>query len=173
MNNSYMSYRSYVESTDYYQDLSNAINLSNKLVDNLANLIQALGKDNGDLITSAIEELEYFKKGAEFLVNDYTDKKNKLLANANIYDTKFNSLKSTIGSVTSSSLKKNIGADMVANVKTNTRVKSITIDDKTGYIREEKEVFGTINDKDGNKIADVSPSTIVSLYNLNGRVSQN
>ena len=171
MNNSYISYKNYVESTDYYQKICEAIKLSNELADNLESLIKALGRDNGELITNAIKELEYFKKGALFLVNDYTSKKDKLLTNANVYDTKFNSLKSTIGSVTSSSSKKNIGADMVTIVTTNTRVKSITIDDKTGYIREEKEVFGTINDKDGNKIADVSPSTIVSLYNLNGRVS--
>jgi len=93
------------------------------------------------------------------------------LENANTYDTKFYSLKSTIGNMTSSSFEKKLSDGKIANVITNTKVKYVNIDDKTGYIRVEKEVFGTINDNDGNKIVDVSPSVVVNLYNLNGRVA--
>jgi len=171
MNNSYISYKNYVESTDYYKNLCNAIKLSNELVENIETLINALGRDNGELITNAINELEYFKEGAEYLAKDYAIKRDKLLENANTYDTKFYSLKSTIGNMTSSSFEKKLSDGKIANVITNTKVKYVNIDDKTGYIRVEKEVFGTINDNDGNKIVDVSPSVVVNLYNLNGRVA--
>jgi len=171
MNNSYISYKNYVERTDYYKNLCNAIKLSNELVENIETLINALGRDNGELITNAINELEYFKEGAEYLAKDYAIKRDKLLENANTYDTKFYSLKSTIGNMTSSSFEKKLSDGKIANVITNTKVKYVNIDDKTGYIRVEKEVFGTINDNDGNKIVDVSPSVVVNLYNLNGRVA--
>lgn len=132
MNNSYISYKNYVESTNYYKNLCEAIKLSNELIDNIEGLINALGRDNGELITNAIDELEYFKKGAEFLVKDYTSKKNKLLENANAYDAKFNSLKSTIGNIDKYSINN--------DKQRKEEIKSVTIDETTGYIRVEKEV---------------------------------
>ena len=187
MNNSYISYKNYVESTAYYKKICEAIKLSSELAKNIENLINALGRDNGELITSAIEELEYFKKGAEFLVNDYTSRKDKILANANTYDTKFNSLKSMIGNIDKYSINN--------DKQRKEEIKSVTIDENTGYIRVEKEVtispkldytYDPITKKyylvpkDSFTLALSSilgKSTdekynVVELYNLNGRVSE-
>ena len=80
----------------------------------------------------SIEELEYFKSGAEYLVKDYTDKRDEILKNAGTYDTKFNYFKSSVGKIVSSMT--------TVNEKTEERVKAVNIDASTGYIRVEKEI---------------------------------
>lgn len=192
MNNSYISYKNYVESTDYYKNLCEAIKLSNELVDNIEYLINALGRDNGELITNAIKELEYFKKGAKFLANNYTDKKNELLANANTYDTKFNNLKSTIGNEENTSSKTLNSDNKIVYTTTKNKVRSVSIDENTGYICVLREITNTvivlnvnpdlINERISTLLAaaagtgaiesnDVTSFTITGLWNLNGPVS--
>jgi len=193
MNNNFISYKSYVESTDYYKSLCDAINLANELCDNIEYLIEVLGRDNGDLITAAIEELENLKKGVSFIKYDYVIKKDELLQNANIYDTKFNTLKGTIGNVDDNTSRYLNSNNNVVYDAYRTTIKNVDIEESSGYIRLQKEIVrsvttlnvdpGLVDDNQfsrtlmlaaaNNAITskNVTTSYLYELYNLNGKVS--
>ena len=86
MNNSYSSYVNYIESTKYYEDLSNALTKIETIFDNIDSLINALGRPNGINITSAINDLESFKTKLNNIFNYYNSLKKNLNDNASEFD---------------------------------------------------------------------------------------
>ena len=83
-------YMKYLETTNYYKELTSSFSKITKIKENIDSLIQAMGEPNGPMMTNLINELKGFKNDLESVYDHYDDLFKTVLLNAYMYDSKYN-----------------------------------------------------------------------------------